>query len=53
VLGACRIGDHCQIAAESLVIDRDLPDHSLYIGNPRGAMVKRQEGGYPLWRATA
>ena len=53
VLGACRIGDHCQIAAESLVIDRDLPDHSLYIGNPRGAVVKRQEGGYPLWRATA
>lgn len=53
VLGACRIGDHCQIAAESLVIDRDLPDHSLYIGNPRDAVVKRQEGGYPLWRATA
>jgi serine O-acetyltransferase len=53
VLGACRIGDHCQIAAESLVIDRDLPDHSLYIGNPKAAVVKRQKGDYPLWRATA
>jgi serine O-acetyltransferase len=50
VLGACRIGDHCQIAAESLVIDRDLPDHSLYIGNPKTAVVKRQEAVYPLWR---
>jgi serine O-acetyltransferase len=51
VLGNCRIGHHCQIAAESLVLDRDLPDHSLYIGNPKNAMVKRQETPYPLWRA--
>lgn len=53
VLGACRIGEYCQIAAESLVIDRDLPDHSLYIGNPKTAVVKRQDGAYPLWRAPA
>lgn len=51
VLGACRIGNHCQIAAESLVLDRDLPDHSLYIGTPRDAVVKRQESAYPLWRS--
>jgi serine O-acetyltransferase len=50
VLGNSRIGDHCQIAADSLVIDRDLPDHSLYIGNPKTAVVKRQESPYPLWR---
>lgn len=50
VLGDCTIGHHCQIAAESLVLDRDLPDHSLYIGNPKTAMVKRQESPYPLWR---
>lgn len=50
VLGNCRIGHHCQIAAESLVLDRDLPDHSLYIGGPKTAMVKRQETPYPLWR---
>ena len=53
VLGACRVGHHCQVAAESLLLDRDLPDHSLYIGNPRDAVVKRQDGAYPLWRATA
>lgn len=50
VLGACRIGDHCQIAAESLVLDRDLPDRSLYIGNPKTAVVKPQQTTYPLWR---
>jgi serine O-acetyltransferase len=50
VLGDCTIGSHCQIAAESLVIDRNLADHSLYIGNPKAAVVKRQETIYPLWR---
>jgi serine O-acetyltransferase len=50
VLGACKIGDHCQIATESLVLDRDLPDHTLYIGGPRAATLKRQDKPYPLWR---
>jgi len=51
VLGACTIGDHCQIATESLVLDRDLPDHTLYIGGPKTATLKRQDKPYPLWRA--
>lgn len=50
VLGACAIGDHCQIATESLVLDRDLPDHTLYIGDPRSPTLKRQDKPYPLWR---
>ncbi len=50
VLGACTIGDHCQIAAESLVLDRDLPANTLYIGNPKTAATKRQDKPYPLWR---
>ena len=50
VLGNCRVGDHCQIAAESLLLDRDLADHSLYIGNPKTAVVRRNDGVYPLWR---
>jgi len=50
VLGACTVGDHCQIATESLVLDRDLPDHTLYIGGPRTATLKRQDKPYPLWR---
>jgi len=50
VLGACTIGDHCQIATESLVLDRDLPDHTLYIGGPKTATLKHQDKPYPLWR---
>lgn len=50
VLGACVIGDHCQIATEALVLDRDLPDHTLYIGGPKTATLKRQDKPYPLWR---
>jgi serine O-acetyltransferase len=51
VLGASTIGDHCQIATESLVLDRDLPEHTLYIGGPKTATLKRQDQPYPLWRA--
>lgn len=50
VLGACVIGDHCQIATESLILDRDLPDHTLYIGGPGTATLKPQYKPYPLWR---
>jgi serine O-acetyltransferase len=50
VLGASAIGDHCQIATESLVLDRDLPDHTLYIGNPKTATLRRQDAIFPLWR---
>jgi serine O-acetyltransferase len=51
VLGACTIGDYCQIGTESLVLDRDLPDHTLYIGGPKTATLRRQDAAYPLWRA--
>lgn len=50
VLGACAIGDHCQIATESLVLDRDLPANTLYIGNPKTATLRRQDAIFPLWR---
>ncbi|WP_420479203.1 hypothetical protein [Brevundimonas sp. FT23028] len=51
VLGRCSIGDNCQIATESLVLDRDLPDNTLYIGNPKTATLRRQDGPLPIWRA--
>lgn len=51
VLGASTIGDRCQIATESLVLDRDVPEGSLYIGNPKTAVIKLNPVPYPLWRA--
>ena len=50
VLGACKIGDRCQIAAESLLLDRDLPDDTLYIGSPGSPKIRTQTFTYPLWR---
>lgn len=50
VLGTCDVGDNCQIATESLVLDRDLPANTLYIGNPKTATLRRQDAIFPLWR---
>lgn len=50
VLGKSLIGENCQIAAESLVIDRDLPDNTVYFGDPKTARTKTNAGHYPLWR---
>ncbi len=50
VLGASQIGDHCQIATESLVLDRDIPANSLYIGSPQSASIRPNHKPYPLWR---
>jgi serine O-acetyltransferase len=50
VLGNSAIGENCQIATESLVLDRDLPENSLYIGDPKTARIKPNTAHYPLWR---
>lgn len=50
VLGRCTVGDHCTIAAESLLLDRDLPQHSVYIGNPRDHVIRSSPTVQPIWR---
>jgi len=50
VLGRCIVGDCCSIAAESLLLDRDLPANSLYIGNPRDHVVRTHNTAQSLWR---
>jgi len=51
VLGESHVGDHCSVAAESLVLDRDLSDHSLYIGNPRDHIIHHRESTPTIWKA--
>jgi serine O-acetyltransferase len=51
VLGQARVGDHCSVAAESLVLDRDLPDYSLYIGNPREHIIHHRQLVQTIWKA--
>ena len=50
VLGASRIGDGCSIATESLVLDREVPSGSVYIGNPRDFILRPQQGTQTIWR---
>lgn len=50
VLGNSQVGDHCSLAAESLLLDRDLPAGSLYIGNPRDHLIRPQSKAQPIWR---
>lgn len=50
VLGKGRVGDHCSIAAESLLLDRDLPDASLYIGNPRDHIIHTRHSVQSIWK---
>jgi serine O-acetyltransferase len=40
ILGRCMIGDNCKIAAESLLMDMDLSNNSIYIGNPEAFSIK-------------
>lgn len=50
VLGNCTIGHHCQIATETLVLDSDVPNHTLVIGAPGQTRMKPNTAPYPLWR---
>lgn len=51
VLGKCSVGRQCQIGTESLLIDRDLPDQSRYIGTPGACTIRPEDTIYPLWRS--
>ncbi|RJG23851.1 serine acetyltransferase [Massilia cavernae] len=50
VLGECKVGNYCSIAAESLLLDRDLPDDSVYIGNPRENIIRSRHITQPIWK---
>ncbi|MCZ4316334.1 hypothetical protein O4H66_23280 [Comamonadaceae bacterium G21597-S1] len=51
VLGRCTIGDNVTVAAESLVLDRDIADNTTYIGNPRDCVSLPRQGTEKIWRS--
>lgn len=53
VLGRCKVGGNCTIAAESLLLDADLPDHTVYIGNPRDFTTRASKSTPSIWRSQA
>lgn len=50
VLGQSTIGSHCQIAAETLVLDKTIEDGTLIMGPPNQLRRKPNPAPYPLWR---
>lgn len=52
VLGRCRVGDFSSLGAEALLIDADLPDRTLYLGNPRSFYTRTSTGTHRVWRQT-
>jgi serine O-acetyltransferase len=50
VLGNCTVGDNVTVAAESLVLDRDLPPNTTYIGSPKDHRQLPRPGIETLWR---
>ena len=49
ILGRCRIGDNCKISADSSILDEDLEANKIYIGTPRGFLVKENRHPDPIW----
>jgi serine O-acetyltransferase len=50
VLGRCAIADNVTIAAESLVLDRDIPQDTTYIGNPKDHRLMPRSLTESIWR---
>ena len=50
VLGKCTLGRNNTLAAESLLLDRDLLEDSVYIGNPRDFVIKSNSDVPSIWR---
>lgn len=50
ILGTCHIGKGAKISTGSLIMDMDLPEGALYIGDPRGYVVKKSSGFNPIWK---
>ncbi|MEP3428001.1 MAG: hypothetical protein ABJL33_15155 [Hyphomicrobiales bacterium] len=52
VLGQSSIGSHCQIAADTLVLDKKIEDGTLVMGPPNQLRYKPNPTPYSLWRKT-
>jgi serine O-acetyltransferase len=50
VLGDSRVGDFCSIAAESLVLDHEVPANTVYFGNPRDHWSRARNSAENIWR---
>lgn len=50
VLGDCRIGRNCKISTGSLIMDRNLVENSVYIGNTLRSEIKKAYRTLDIWK---
>ena len=50
VLGSCKVGDRCEMGAEALLLDRSLPEGTLYVGKPGDFRAIQREPNLSHWR---
>lgn len=50
VLGDCSVGDHCELGAESLLLDRSLDSNVLYVGTPGNCRIISRKSNTGSWR---
>lgn len=49
ILGDCVVGENCKIAAGAFLLDMNLEDNSVYIGNPRDYLIKKSTDRNVAW----
>ena len=50
VLGKCIVEDNCCLASDALLLDSNLKENSLYIGNPKKSWVRSNANPQHIWR---
>ena len=49
IIGNCKVGENCEIGAESLLMDKNLEDNTLYVGNPKNYSIYKREKHNAIW----
>jgi serine O-acetyltransferase len=50
ILGNCLIGENCTLGANSLLIDQNLENNTVFIGNPKSYFKRKKKEIDPIWR---
>lgn len=50
VLGDSTVGSHCSISTGSIVLDQDVPQGSIYIGQPKNFTLKKSQSPNSFWK---
>ena len=49
ILGDCKIGNNCELASNSLIIDEELDPETIYFGNPKNSFKKKKKHINYIW----